>query len=98
LALALGQEHPNRLLAQLSESEFVGWQKYYNLEPFGVHRQDAGHAIVAATIATVMTGKVHKPTAFMPRYDENDSGISEQHAAMFKDIAQRWNTNRGKNR
>jgi hypothetical protein len=97
LALALGYPHPDVLLDQITERQFQAWIGYYNTEPFGQERQDVGHAIVSATLASAMTGKRHKPAAFMPRFGEDapKPHVTEEHAGVFRAIAKRWNNKNG---
>jgi hypothetical protein len=55
----------------VDSAEFVGWQAYALLEPFGEERGDLRAGIVAATIANVNRGKntrPYRPREFMPTF------------------------------
>ena len=57
------------MLANMSNREFVEWQAYYGLEPFGEERADLRAGIVSATVANAAggrgKGRAAKPTDFM---------------------------------
>lgn len=70
LALALGQPDVDAMLAGLTTRQFLGWQHYAAVEPFGEERADLRAGIISATIANVFAGKSRsfKPADFMPRF------------------------------
>lgn len=53
---------------------FVRWQQYNEVEPFGEDRADLRAAIIAWTMATVMTDKKHRHKltleSFMPTFKQ----------------------------
>lgn len=57
------------MLASMSNREFVEWQAYFGIEPFGEERADLRAGIVAATVANAAggrgKGRAAKPTDFM---------------------------------
>lgn len=54
----------------MSASEYLEWQEYYSLEPFGEERADLRAGIIASTIYNVNRGKNRalKPEDFMPKF------------------------------
>ncbi len=65
LALALGVPHPSRLREMLSAEEWEEWRAFYEARPFGEYAQDARFAMIAALIATALSGKRYRPEDFM---------------------------------
>lgn len=56
---------------QVDSAEFVAWQAYSLLEPFGEERADLRAGIVAATLANVNRGRQtppYRPRDFMPTF------------------------------
>lgn len=69
----------------MSAREFVEWQAYFALEPFGEERADLRSAIVAATIANRLRGQNEQPkqpSDFMP-YREQAPPTPEDLLAKF---------------
>ena len=70
LCLALGFATPAEAQARINAREFAGWKAYYDLEPFGQDRGDAGSAMVAYTVALCNGAKDAKPSDFLPQFGE----------------------------
>jgi hypothetical protein len=63
------------MLERMSWQEFLEWQEYYGLEPFGEERADLRSGIVASVLANVnrdpkKRSKPFEPTDFMPYYEK----------------------------
>jgi len=56
----------------MSHSEFVEWQAYHRLDPFGNERGDYQSGIIAATQVNLWSKQKRKPSDFMPRFGEKD--------------------------
>jgi len=57
----------------MSSREFNEWIAFYNLDPFGMERDDLRSAIIAATVANVNRSSEQEPLSpeeFMPRLGE----------------------------
>lgn len=63
LALAMRRLDVDAMLAGLTRSEFVEWQAYYLIEPWGAKAEDERHARLCAMVAK--TGQ--PPSAFVYR-------------------------------
>lgn len=75
----------------MSSAEFVEWQAYHQIEPFGEERADLRAGIVAATVANrgrSKKDKVFKPKDFMPRFDQPRGPMTAEQ--MLK-TAEAWN-------
>lgn len=62
------------MLASMTSREFVTWQVYADLEPFGEIRSDLRTGIECATLANIWrskTSKAYKPVDFMPKFGED---------------------------
>jgi hypothetical protein len=73
LALALGMT-VEEMLDRMTWAEYLEWQEYYGLEPWGEERADLRSAIVASLIANVNRDakkqpRPYEPTDFMPYYE-----------------------------
>ncbi|HEX4499858.1 MAG TPA: hypothetical protein VH187_01625 [Scandinavium sp.] len=77
------------LMRRMDSREFVEWQLYYALEPFGAERDAAHAAIVASTVANY-SGFAKEPTQpkdFIARYDrvdESEMTPAQQHELQAK--------------
>lgn len=62
------------MLEEMPWRVFVRWQQYNEVEPFGEDRADLRAAIIAWTMATVMTDKKHRRKltleSFMPTFKQ----------------------------
>lgn len=59
------------MLTEMTWSQFVDWQNYANLDPFGEERADLRSGTIAAVIANVNSGKGgrrYKARDFMPEF------------------------------
>lgn len=77
--------------------QFVAWQEYAYLEPFGEGRADLRSGIVASVIANVnrdpKKGRAFKPEDFMPKFGEGRrGGGSGQRKPM---TAEEWQRTKG---
>lgn len=58
MCLALGVEHPDYLLPQLTWEQWLGWRAYYQTEPWGEERADSRAAANSMwTVATQHGGE-----------------------------------------
>lgn len=93
LALALGGRTIAEWQQVMSSEEFVDWQLFYEMNPFGSYRGDIQAGIIAATIANVNSqkGKRFQPSDFMPRFrpaqGAEDRMSNEQIRAFVSDLA-----------
>ena len=61
------------MLDEMTWTQFVAWQEYANLEPFGEERSDLRSGIVASVIANSnrdpkRQSRPFKPSDFMPQF------------------------------
>lgn len=97
------------MLASMSNREFVEWQAYFRLEPFGAERADLRAGIVAATVANVAGGRrkgqAVKPGDFMPDFTKaapaaggeiDREAVARQVRLSFAGVAQARGPARGK--
>lgn len=88
--------------ARMSAREFIEWQIYSNLEPFGQQREDFRAGQICAVTANVMgAGKKKQLTAtdFIPLFtsektttelaDDEFSPAQEAQIALFKGLAEK---------
>ena len=76
LCLALGELHPDILLAKLTHSQWMEWVAYAKLEPFGEDRADLRNAILCDLTARANGSKSSKIEQYMPfRRKSTDSDI-----------------------
>jgi len=69
--------------ARIGADEFAEWLAYGQLEPWGPEREDLRAAIVAATVASTLTGRRFRPADFMPRFGApRRADPHEMHATM----------------
>ncbi len=76
-----------RTKREISSPEFVRWQAYYELEPFGEERADLRAGIVASTIVNVQRGKGQravKATDFMPEFGKKAKQKMTRKQMAFK--------------
>ncbi len=91
LALKLGQPSVSRMMAAMSNAEFVEWMAYERIEPWG---QMVIWRYLSEVIATVinMAGKVSKktvrPDELMPRWETKKEATPGELWETFK----RWAT------
>lgn len=85
LALALGKTLGE--IEVMSYAEYLEWQEYYALEPFGLAVQDATQAHIVSTLANVNRDSKKRPEAYriadfmlFPRNNQ-----SEAEAVMLAD-------------
>jgi hypothetical protein len=52
----------------MTYAEYLGWQEYYAIEPFGLAVQDAAQAHITSTLANVNRDSAKRPDAY--RIDE----------------------------
>lgn len=73
--------------------EFVQWQAYYRLEPFGEERADLRNAIVACVIANAHRGKGRsfRVRDFMPTFDRRPQQTPQEMETVFRAFAARHN-------
>lgn len=74
-----------RCQREVDSAEFVAWQAYSLLDPFGAERADWRAGMVAATIANVNRGRTTRPyhprdfmPSFRPRPPEPVQTVEEQ--------------------
>jgi Protein of unknown function (DUF4035) len=71
----------------MDREEYLNWQAYFALDPFGEERADYRAGIIAATIANVHRAKGQKaftPPDFMPRFGgERTRGARPQTPAQM---------------
>ena len=77
LALALG-----RTVAEIEEgmtaAEFLEWQEYYSIEPFGELRGDARIGVLGAGVAMMLGAKNVKVENWMPHFKSKKPKSPEQ--------------------
>lgn len=61
---------------RMTPTEFNRWQIFWNIMPFGPHRDAHFFGQVCSTIASVMTGKRFKSTDFFPLYEPRNTATS----------------------
>lgn len=52
------------MLHEMSWTQFVMWQRYYSLEPFGEERDDLRAGVIASTMANIHRDRDKHPEAF----------------------------------
>lgn len=70
-------------------SEFVDWQAYYRLEPFGEWRADVRSGIVASTMANIWRGKNGRRMSakdFMPEFGQHATNPEKQTEFLVKKL------------
>ncbi len=67
------------------------WIAYNQLEPIGEERADLRAGIIASTVANVHRGKrkAFKASDFMPKFEQNQGGVTQSLASM-KAMMQRF--------
>lgn len=81
LALALGEENPDAMLARMPLPMLYRWMAYYKAEPFGEERADLRAGVIASTIANANRGKgqrAYKPSEFMPKFGKKQGKTAKQ--------------------
>lgn len=82
-----------RCQQEIDSREFVEWQAYFGLDPFGEDRADLRAGIIAMTIANSQRAKGTRPfTAqeFMPTFGRRrprEEQTPQQMLAVFRQIA-----------
>jgi hypothetical protein len=69
--VALGRVDVDGMLGELSVPQFLEWQLYSAVHPFGEERADLRAGIIASVIANANRGKrtqAYKPADFMPKF------------------------------
>jgi flagellar basal body rod protein FlgB len=89
--LALGGRTVAEWQEVMSSEEFVDWQLYYQLNPFGTYRADLHAGIIASTIANVNApkGRRYKSKDFMPEFKsrhEEKRMTNEQIVSFFQNM------------
>lgn len=75
--------------ARISSQEFVEWQAYARLDPFGSERGDVQAAVVAQTVANANRGPktpAYKLEDFVLKFDQPDALSPEDLRAKVKAI------------
>lgn len=89
LARELGLWDVEGMLSAMTWRQFVGWMRYYSVEPFGEERADLRSAIVASVIANTHRDPKKRPEPFSPRdFMLFQSGRSE-HTRAYRPITDR---------
>ena len=78
LALAMGRT-VEELKTSMSQKEYIGWNQYYNLEPWGGAISDFHNGLTCSVIANVHSGKGSK------RFKATDFMVSQK---AFEDRGQ----------
>lgn len=75
MAVQFGRLNVDAMLRQLTAKQFIAWEHYAQLEPFGDIRADWQAASIATTIANVYRGKntPYKLEDFVIRFSEEPS-------------------------
>lgn len=101
LCLALGKDHPDRLLSSLTYRQWLGWRKYYGQEPWGETRADMRSLVLSQYInAPHLPAGYELPEATYPYWeDTSPEGIAakvddhkawiEQNRAFLDDATNR---------
>lgn len=78
------------MLEEMPWRVFVRWQQYNEVEPFGEDRADLRAAIIAWTMATVMTDKKHRRKltleSFMPTFKQRKKTDEEKAQRLFDKV------------
>lgn len=86
LCLALGVDHPDRLLDRLTAPEIADWTVYDKIEPIGGYRTDIMLGTVCSLIVDVVGSLFAKqpkkeatsPIAFIPWLQQDDAMYKEE--------------------
>jgi hypothetical protein len=71
----------------MSALEFLYWQCFYSVEPWGQEMDSLNAGIVASTIANIHSKKTFKAADFMPVFEKKPQPI-EQVQAYFMAMAE----------
>lgn len=89
LALQFSCPSVEALQETMSYRDFVGWQMYYNIEPFGAKRDDLRAAIIARTTANLWSKKQYKIDDFMPKFGKPKEMGWEQMKNILKGMVKK---------
>lgn len=84
--------------ARISTPEFVAWQEFYSLEPFGEQFADYRNAQMCALFATAHGDKQYKPLDFMWDPDPKPEPSVEQTMNALTHQARMFNKARNANK
>ena len=66
--MQLGLPHPDYLLKLLTPQQWLDWQAYYRVDPWGGFRGDVQAAIVASAAVSPHVKKPMPPSKFLPSW------------------------------
>lgn len=90
MALRLGKGNVNALARSLTAKQFIDWEFFEQLEPFGDLRADYHAAQIATMIANVNRGKDQKPYKiedFLIKFEEKKKQSPKEQLAIAYSIA-----------
>jgi hypothetical protein len=85
LAVQFGRLNVEKMLRELTAKQFIAWEHYAQLEPFGEVRADWRAASIATTIANVYRGKSapFKMEDFLLRFPDEQLAIARAIATAY---------------
>lgn len=77
----------------MSEREFQAWQRYGELDPYGLDRADLRMGILASVIATLSpsTRRTFRARDFMPEFGPRREQSADEIGAIFRAFARAHN-------